>query len=564
MASTSTDSIEDPAHKAIGSNRSNGAEPNKKRLLGAYYTPVDIATSLTRWALARGGNTVLDPSFGGCAFLIASASILGLKGIGQPGRLVFGIDIDEECSTYVRDHPDLVVENCVYRDFLACSPDDLPSAPFGAIVGNPPFVRHHWLKGDAQAAARASLRDSGVSLPMTASSWAYFLVHSFRFIANGGRLAMLVPEAILQTEYGSAVREALRIRFDEVRLIHIRNRLFDGTDEPVVVVAASGHGVSGTLSVESIQSSGDLDKVLSIAPSSANTTQITTENGRITDNATIELIAELGRHGVMRRMSNLAIARIGFVTGANRHFIVGAKELAQFGFPDESLKPVVPRTGWLSGLEFTSSDHTACAEAGKRAYLVRPEPSLEDDSVVKQWIANGKESGISERQKCTGRDPWFRVVLPPEPHAFATCTRADSPLLIVNRSGYPCSNALHGVCWRDDCSVSPEAVAAGFLTSAVSVWAELNGRRYGGGVLKLEPGTLNRVPVPIWPGVKARFEELDELMRKGYEEQARKIADTVVLGEGLGLSENDIQRLQRARLDLMAHRRPVRNGTSHA
>ena len=33
---------------------------------------------------------------------------------------------------------------------------------------------------------------------------------------------------------------------ESVRLVHIRDRLFDGTDEPVVVVvAAEGHGTSG-------------------------------------------------------------------------------------------------------------------------------------------------------------------------------------------------------------------------------------------------------------------------------------------------------------------------------
>ena len=48
-----------------------------KRLLGAYYTPDALANILAKWALVAERGTVLDPSFGRCAFLSAAAKILG-------------------------------------------------------------------------------------------------------------------------------------------------------------------------------------------------------------------------------------------------------------------------------------------------------------------------------------------------------------------------------------------------------------------------------------------------------------------------------------------------------
>ena len=107
------------------------------------------------------------------------------------------------------------------------------------------------------------------------------------------------------------------------------------------------------------------------------------------------------------------------------------------------------------------------------------------------------------------------------------------------------------------------AIAVGFLTSAVSVWAELHGRRYGGGVLKMEPGTLNRTPVPIVQDAENAFDELNKLIRDGQEAEARKRADDLVLGDQLGLPKKDIKRLQEAHDLLMTQRRPTRNGTSH-
>ena len=121
---------------------------------------------------------------------------------------------------------------------------------------------------------------------------------------------------------------------------------------------------------------------------------------------------------------------------------------------------------------------------------------------------------------------------------------------------------MHWIGWKDSLPVEPEAVAVGFLTSAVGLWAELYGRRYGGGVLKIEPGTLNRIPVPLVQGAEDAFEPIHLLLRAGREEEARSLADKHVLGSGLGLSAADIDTLQEQRRRLMKWRRPFRTRPS--
>ena len=136
-------------------------------------------------------------------------------------------------------------------------------------------------------------------------------------------------------------------------------------------------------------------------------------------------------------------------------------------------------------------------------------------------------------------------------------------MLVLNRGECRNSNAVHSLSWKDDLSVTPEAVAVGFLTSAVSVWAELWGRRYGGGVLKIEPGTLKRIPVPFVEGSEDVFQDLDNLIRRGEEEKARTVADKRVLRDGLGLGSDEIAILRRTRSKLMEWRRPSRNGHAY-
>ena len=534
---------------------------NPRRLLGSYYTPDALANILATWALAPGRGNVLDPSFGGCVFLNAATMILASRGVSKPGARIFGVDVDQTCMEYVRKDQNLVEKNCIIRDFLSLSPKDMPGAPFHAITGNPPYVRHHWFNGTTRKAGRAAMAAAEVALPETASAWAYFLIHTLSFLAKSGRLAMLVPEAILQADYATVVRDLLTSRFDHVCLIHIRDRLFKGTDEAVVAVAASQYGGNkGTLRVEAVERSEDLAAVLNTPKGRISISRLITQKGRRIDSATVQLLDELEQHSAVKNISDVATVRIGLVTGANKHFIRNAENLKQLGVPCESWVRLISRTRWLSGLDFTEEDLQKLVDANQQAILVRPKPAGENTSGIKQWIAEGVETGIHERYKCTIRDPWFRIDLQPVPDAFATCTRMGAPLIVLNQAGCQCTNALHAMYLHCESDASLPAIAVGFLTNAVSVWAELHGRRYGGGVLKMEPGTLNRTPVPIVQGAEDVIDELNKLIRDGRETQARKRADDLILGDQLGLPKKDIQRLQRAYALLMTQRRPIRNG----
>jgi adenine-specific DNA-methyltransferase len=533
----------------------NGVSVPQRRLLGVYYTPAYVAGVIAEWAIMNHTARVLDPSFGGCAFMQAAVSHIKRKGGLQPGSLVFGVDVDDSCVHYVRESPDLVEGNVVFRDFLAMRPNEIPGAPFHAIVGNPPYVRHHWLKDERRAVARRIAEESGQPLPETASLWAYFILHALQFLEQNGRLAMLVPEAILQADYAVSVRSALQQHFGRVRLIHLRQRLFDGTDEPVVVIAAERFGNSGSLDVLSVDTTDELSAILrGKAPVAAQRTML--PNGRRISSGALQILTTLKSSGHTRAFSELATPHIGIVTGANNHFIRSADELADIGISASARVPVLARTKWLRGLEFTPSDHEALAERGERAFLVRPNPALESSPGVLRWIEEGERSGVDRRYKCAMRKTWFRVELMAKPDAFVTSTRLGSPLLVLNRGTFPCTNALYAATWAPKCDIPPEIVAVGFMTTFVALWSELLGRRYGGGVLKLDLRALRRLPVPVVPEAGSAFGPMNEALRRGDEGAARALADDSVLRRGLGVSRRDIMLMRDALTELIRQRVP--------
>ena len=81
-------------------------------------------------------------------------------------------------------------------------------------------------------------------------------------------------------------------------------------------------------------------------------------------------------------------------------------------------------------------------------------------------------------------------------------------------------------------------------------------------MLKLDLGTLARVPIPVVDGAERVFRQIDHLLREGRESEARHRADQIVLVEGLGMDERDVRRLQRAQRDLVAQRVPAERRTS--
>ncbi len=84
--------------------------------------------------------------------------------------------------------------------------------------------------------------------------------------------------------------------------------------------------------------------------------------------------------------------------------------------------------------------------------------------------------------------------------------------------------------------------------------AELIGRHYGGGVLKLEPSEACQLPV--FSGSDPKFlHELDALARQKGRSAARALADDVVLHQCLGLDRADVKALSRGVIVLQAHRR---------
>ena len=83
---------------------SNVRSRESRRKSGIFYTPDHLAAKLANWSIRSRSERILDPSFGGCAFLRASLDRLQSIEAPNPAGRLFGIDNDPSAWNLLAGH----------------------------------------------------------------------------------------------------------------------------------------------------------------------------------------------------------------------------------------------------------------------------------------------------------------------------------------------------------------------------------------------------------------------------------------------------------------------------
>ena len=538
----------------------------RRKELGAFYTPPAMAEALVRWAVRSAGDRVLDPSFGGLVFLRAARDRLLKLGTSpkQVSEQISGFELDPEAHrAAMNGHPGFAAERLLRADFFSIEPgDQVPQCQ--AVIGNPPYIRYQDFKRSSKVAHRVS-EAAGVRLTRLASSWAPFLVHATAFVAPGGRMAQVLPAEILHAQYAGEITEFLRRRFASLTIAVFEERVFPGALEEVVLLFAEGRGEGdpGHVQLLSCRTLDDLDLAkVGSSPTPVGPPAIGRTASRekllvqLLPQETQDLFRTLAAADTVNRLGAIADVDIGAVTGANAYFLLSPSEAE--GLAPDLLRPAVSKAAQVRGARYRRGDHERLLDSGRKALMLvangeTPSTSL---ATVRPYLERGRKEGIADRYKCRTRDPWWSVPLPKigTPDLLLTYCANQHPRLAVNEARVIQTNTIHGVALKDP-GAAP-TLAASFYNSLTLLSAELVGRSYGGGVLKLEPTEAEAVLIPPLIGdMKRNLPEVDELVRGGNVEELLDHVDRRVLGRGLGLSSEQIAALRSGAERLRARRK---------
>ena len=448
---------------------------------GAYYTPDTVAAALVRWAVRKETDTLLDPSCGDGRFIARHANSVGVERDGTAAALA------RQRAPCAELHEE---------DFFTWA--EGTTQRFDCAAGNPPFIRYQLFNGAVRRRALNLCAEVGAPFSGLTGSWAPFLVVTASLLRPGGRMAFVVPASIGHAPYATPLIEYLIGRFDLVRIVAIRRKLFPRLSEDCWLLFADGFGGSTEIiHFAAIEHFGEFQ-----FPGPARVVPVNEWrrmwNRRLRpyllSSAERSIYQEVAQRADSSRLGLAASVGIGYVSGANEFFHLRPSEAARWGIPEQFLHPTVRNGRVLPARTLSPSTIEEWRQSDQPMLLLRIPRKARPPSPVMAYLDSEKGRQARQTYKCRNRKPWYSVPDVRVPAFFLTYMSGVAPNLVRNSAAATCTNALHAVHPRN--GIDQSRLLDAWDSTFVQLSCELEGHALGGGMLKLEPREATRVVMP--------------------------------------------------------------------
>jgi hypothetical protein len=436
------------------------------------YTPRKLAEAMVAAAGVTAGTDWLEPSSGAGVFI----DVMHESAI--PRSRITAIDLARK--THEIDSLARTFRGVDYLAWTTAEPRQ-----FDRIIGNPPYVPFDELPRKARSIAQAvEFGTNNCSLPGTANLWAAFVAAAVRQLRPDGSLAFVLPAAWDYADYASGLRAWLPTLFREFHVFRCARPLFEEVEEGSVVILGRGFGSQGSGVQRHECENVDLviAALLAASPRQAHVQQA--------QEATVRGVC----------LGEIAEIRIGAVTGDNPYFLLTEEDRLAHKLPTTALQPTVTRASHICAGAITNARWNNLRDSNERIWLFRPPDSLlKTHSVARYLRLSAQEGGCNRtRKKVSNRTPWHRTPLPQPPHAFISGMAGTTPRLCLNRAtNLTATNTLYVVRFSPKLAASERLrVAEAFQSAEVATQICDLGRRYPGGLLKLEPSDICKIRLP--------------------------------------------------------------------
>lgn len=541
---------------------------DKQKLRGGYYTPVELSDYLTNWAIRIGNERILEPSCGDGNFIDSVLRRLTVlkKGGNKISSKIISVEIEANELSKAKSRLNgynlsKVETEFVLGDFFNLFEKLQQQGKYDVVLGNPPYIRFQYFDDGSREKAFWHLRNAGYNPTKLANIWSAFVQLSIELLKEGGRLAMVLPAELLQVGYASELRKRLSAQFSHIVIIGFKKLVFPEIQQEVVLLLAEGKRDVSILEsdIHTIEfedrkdliSSENLEDAVKHIPTK-HSRPLMKWTGLFLSEKSFYALDDAQRSKLIVPLGKLANIDVGVVTGRNRFFVLDEKTRKEILATKFAL-PVIGRTSALKSIVFSENDFEKY-QLTEPGYLLDLNNISEKDipQKLKDYIAHGEAEDVHKGYKCRVRKRWFDVPSIYVPNAFMFRQIHKYPLLVVNRAGATSTDTIHRVRFIN--GTKPEKLAAICFNSLTLAWAEVSGRSYGGGVLELETGEAEHLPIPYNSKIEIDSEKVDVLLRSGKDLEALEYVDGVVLGEYMGMSNLTIKHIRNAWIELRNRR----------
>lgn len=489
--------LEAEAQRLIEQRRLDQLKSAKERnAWGQFATPPALSLEIARYVWQRlhhrtGGFRFLDPAIGTGSFFAAFVQTFPSDRIES----ATGIELDKpfaESAANIWKRQGLHV---IHGDFTKQNPEPI----YNVVLTNPPYVRHHHIAaGDKQRLGDLVQAATGLRLSGLAGLYCYFLLLGHAWLAENGLAVWLIPSEFMDVNYGDAIKRYL---LDQVCLLQIHRfcpsdvQFDDALVSSAVVVFERRQSTPGHKTVFSFGGSllapADVEEVS--RDELRGTRKWTSLPHRRVDGESAETCT-IGDFFTVKR---------GLATGNNDFFILPKERLDQLGVPLHFVRPILPSPRFVSQ-EIIDAGADGWPQIDRQLAII--DCDLDESEVHQRWprfaeyLESGKRQGVHEGYLTSRRVPWYSQEKR-EPAPFV-CTYMGRSLerpfrFIWNRSRATAANVY--LLLYPKASVAPKVSerAEQIFEALRAIQPQhflSEGRVYGGGLHKMEPAELMRLP----------------------------------------------------------------------
>ena len=473
----------------------NEKDISERRRLGQFSTPYELAKEMVSYGLSvldAGEITFLEPCIGSGAFYSA---LLNTVHSVDAIKCAAGIEIDPAyCACAQKLWGDRGI-HILNDNFTRAVPDKR----YHFLLTNPPYVRHHYLsQGEKAYLAEKEKKETGIALSGLAGLYCHFILLADKWLAPNAVCGWLVPSEFMDVNYGSILKDYL---LNHVHLLRIHrydpdNCIFSDALVSSCVIWYKNETVPYDYEVE-FTFRGTHDKPMerkwvkkSELMKEGKWTRFPEKEirGPKTDSATLGDFFEIKR---------------GIATGDNDFFIMSRDRISELGMDMSFFKPILPSPRYLK------SDFVASDRDGLPQYFLL-DCELSESEIEKEYPAMWcyLQSGVENTSKkylCRSRKKWYWQEQ--REATYFLCSYMGrgkgncAPIrFILNLSDAIVTNSYLMLYpkprLQQAISVNPNSVYKIWeaLKGISGNQIEEEGRVYGGGLKKIEPKELAKVP----------------------------------------------------------------------
>jgi adenine-specific DNA-methyltransferase len=490
--------------------------PDKKKI-GAYYTPHTISDFMVEYCfsyLESNDISILEPSVGDGSFVDSITKYLKNKKTPKAKLTIVEIEKTELIKATSKIDNSLFLQTSpVNTDFLEFALTGRDK--YSLIIGNPPYIKKNFLSHKQKALCKTIHQQSALADREINNIWTAFVVAAQSILDENGILAFVLPTEILQVKYAQEIRSLLEKKFERLEIITANTKYFKKTDQQIVILFAHKKANNKEKGVFFFEFTNLNEQEFQQISSNGLLISDYKWTHYLLSEKEIKLLNSIYKK--LPTISDFIESSAGIVTGANDYFILPASKVIQYDLKSYC-KQILQKSSFVNDhLVLTKSAFNRIIDNDKPSYLL----SLTEDinlithpqGKLNEYLEIGSSLQLEKRYKCSKRRNWYVVPNIKKPsHAFFFKRSHQFPKLMKNAAKVFVTDTAYTVNTKKGHNIDDFIYS--FYNIITLIFAELLGRKYGGGVLELTPNEFKELPIQYLTVSNAEFTAFHKNFKK--------------------------------------------------